>query len=60
MKYITALSIISMDTSTLRDLFLLTEEDAISKLQAFNIVPSSKLYQEQRSFVYATELHCQL
>ena len=43
MKYFTLISIISMAISTLRDLFHITEEDAISKLQDFNIVPSSKL-----------------
>ena len=35
-----------MASSTLQDIFLLTEEDAISKLQDFNIVPSSKLSEE--------------
>ena len=38
-----------MATSILRDLFLLTEEDAISKLQEFNIIPSSKLCKKEHS-----------
>ena len=33
-----------MTLSKLRDLFQLTEEDAISKFQDFNIIPSYKLF----------------
>ena len=47
MKYFTLISIISMATATLRDLFLLTEEDEISKLQEFNIVPSSNYHKNE-------------
>ena len=36
-----------MANSKLRDLFLLTEEDAISKLQEFDIIPSSKLCKKE-------------
>ena len=54
MKYYRLISIIAMALSPLRDLFQLTEEDAISKFQDFYSIPSSK------NFVCATELHCQL
>ena len=47
MKYFTLISIMSMAPSTLRDLFLLTDKDAISKLQDFNIIPSSKLCKKE-------------
>ena len=43
MKYFRLILIIAMALSTLRDLFQLTEDDAISKFQDFNIIPSSKL-----------------
>ena len=36
-----------MANSKLRDLFLLTEEDAISNLQEFDIIPSSKLCKKE-------------
>ena len=49
MKYFTLISILSMATSTLRDLFIITEENAISKLQNFNIVPLSKLCKNKHS-----------
>ena len=37
----------AMALSTLRDLFRLTEENAITKFHDFNIIPSSKLFKKE-------------
>ena len=49
MKYFRLISLIAMALSTSRDLFRLTEENALTKFQDFIIIPLSKLCKKLRT-----------